>query len=103
MIDKDRLTFIKHTQGLPDMELPADTYFDDFRRRIQATIGTVENICYTCQGGKNKSEWDEYVSQQFQTFRHAMLDIADEVGSLAEGMVVKDEQSGNTGWFRRGR
>lgn len=103
MIEKDRVSFIKRANGLPDMKLPADIYFEDFKRRIQATIGTVENICYTCQGGKNKTEWDEYISQQFQSFRHAMLDIADEVSELCDHMEVDEERQSDPGWFHHRR
>lgn len=93
MIDEKRITFTRHSKGLPDMDVPADMYFADFKRRIEGMIGLAENLCYVCQGGKPKEEWDEYVFGQFKAFRHQMLDIADEVGGLCDNMNLLPEEA----------
>ena len=52
-------------------------------------IGIVEQMCYTYEGGKDKSEWGNYMQEQFQNFRRKMLDIADEVAGIDKSMLIE--------------
>lgn len=85
--------------GLPDVTVSPETYFDDFKRRIQSMIGAVESICYMHEDGKNKTEWSQFTADMFQSFRKKMLDIADEVGELPENTMIEtlnDDESEST-------
>lgn len=84
-----KLYITRKQENYPDIDVPAEMYFADFRKRIQQMIGLVEAICYTNEGGKNKDEWNGYNISQFQTFRRRMLDIADEVADLEENISIE--------------
>lgn len=85
------MSFILRREGLPDVTVSAEIYFADLRRRAQAVIGTVEQICYTHEGGRDKSLWCEYTLAQFNSLRKRILDIADEVGELKDRIILIDQ------------
>lgn len=89
MGSEGKLYIIRKQENYPDIQMPAEMYFADFKKRIQQMIGLVENICYTNEGGKDKECWNSYNASQFQNFRRRMLDIADEVAKLEENMVLE--------------
>lgn len=84
-----KLYFIRKQENFPDISVPSEMYFNDFRRRIQYMITLVENICYAAEKGKSKEEWSTHTTTQFRTFRKQMLDIADEVGELEDNMIIE--------------
>jgi len=84
-----KLYFIRKQENFPDISVPSDMYFNDFRRRIQYMITLAENICYAAEKGKAKEEWNTHTLAQFRTFRKQMLDIADKVGGLEDNMVIE--------------
>lgn len=100
-----RLYFVRKQENFPDISVPSDMYFSDFRRRIQYMITLAENICYAAEKGKDKEEWNMHTLAQFKTFRKQMLDIADEVGALEENMILEcphdDEAAKRDGETRR--
>jgi len=92
MIGTDgKLYIVRRQENYPDIQMPANMYFADFKKRIQQMIGLVETICYTNEGGKDKEEWNSYNISQFQSFRRKMLDIADEVAELEKNMVIETD------------
>lgn len=94
-----KLYIIRKQENYPDIQMPAEMYFADFKKRIQQMIGLVETICFMNEGGKDKELWNSYNISQFQAFRRKMLDIADEVAALEENAIIEcpEKDSGKDG------
>ena len=67
-------------------------YTGMLRTDLLRLITDIEDLCYSQNHGKDKSEWPEQTLESFNKIKHKILDKAGDIGRIPQNIIIRTSQ-----------